>query len=84
MTRKLRIRVGASVELEARWDVPEDPDHAIVLCHPHPLHRGTMNVPLLDAITSNLVERNVAVLRFNFRGVGRSTDRRCCRSRGAG
>jgi alpha/beta superfamily hydrolase len=49
------------------------PERGVVLCHPHPLHRGTMRVPLLDAITSNLVERNVAVLRFNFRGVGRST-----------
>ncbi len=32
-----------------------------------------MNVPLLEAITSDLNARNVAVLRFNFRGVGRST-----------
>jgi alpha/beta superfamily hydrolase len=32
-----------------------------------------MRVPLFEAITSNLVDRNVAVLRFNFRGVGRST-----------
>jgi alpha/beta superfamily hydrolase len=32
-----------------------------------------MNVPLFEAITTDLVERRVAVLRFNFRGVGRST-----------
>ncbi len=32
-----------------------------------------MNVPLLEAITSDLVSRSVAVLRFNFRSVGRST-----------
>lgn len=32
-----------------------------------------MNVPLLEAITGDLVQRSVAVLRFNFRGVGRST-----------
>jgi alpha/beta superfamily hydrolase len=73
VNEKFRIRVGASVELEARWDVPESPDYAIVLCHPHPLHRGTMRVPLLDAVSSSLTERDVAVLRFNFRGVGRST-----------
>jgi alpha/beta superfamily hydrolase len=32
-----------------------------------------MNVPLLETITSDLIGRSVAVLRFNFRGVGRST-----------
>lgn len=32
-----------------------------------------MNVPLFEAVTADLLRRNVAVLRFNFRGVGRST-----------
>lgn len=32
-----------------------------------------MTVPLLEAITRHLVTRSAAVLRFNFRGVGRST-----------
>lgn len=32
-----------------------------------------MDVPLLAAITADLLTRSVAVLRFNFRGVGRST-----------
>ena len=73
MTESVRIRVGASVDLEARWDVPEAPDRSIVLCHPHPLHRGTMRVPLFEEVTASLLERGVAVLRFNFRGVGRSS-----------
>ncbi len=73
MNRPTTIRVGASVELEARWDVPDQPERGVVLCHPHPLHRGSMHVPLFDAITSDLLGRSVAVLRFNFRGVGRST-----------
>ncbi len=67
------IRVSSSVELEARWDLPDTPERGVVLCHPHPLHRGTMSVPLLEAITADLLLRSVAVLRFNFRGVGRST-----------
>ncbi len=67
------IRVSSSVELEARWDLPAKAERGVVLCHPHPLHRGTMNVPLLEAITADLLTRSVAVLRFNFRGVGRST-----------
>lgn len=32
-----------------------------------------MTVPLLEAITTGLVTEDFAVLRFNFRGVGRST-----------
>jgi alpha/beta superfamily hydrolase len=32
-----------------------------------------MHVPMLDAVAAHLVDRGVAVLRFNFRGVGRST-----------
>lgn len=73
MNESVRIRVSASVELEARWDVPEQAGRVVVLCHPHPLHRGTMKVPLFEEISSDLMERGVAVLRFNFRGVGRST-----------
>jgi len=68
-----QIRVSATVELEARWDLPDSPTAGVVLCHPHPLRRGTMTVPLLDSITSFLVSWSTAVLRFNFRGVGRST-----------
>jgi len=67
------IRVSSSVELEARWDLPATVQRGVVLCHPHPLHRGTMDVPLLAAITADLLTRSVVVLRFNFRGVGRST-----------
>lgn len=67
------IRVSSSVKLEAHWDLPETINRGVVLCHPHPLHRGTMNVPLLEAVTADLVARSVAVLRFNFRGVARST-----------
>lgn len=73
MTGHPTIRVSASVELEARWDIPESPERGVVLCHPHPLHRGTMHVPLFEAVSTALLARRVAVLRFNFRGVGRST-----------
>lgn len=72
-TTRSRIRVSATVELEARWDLADSPTAGVVLCHPHPLHRGTMTVPLLESITSYLVSWSAAVLRFNFRGVGRST-----------
>lgn len=61
------------VTLEARWDVPDDPHFVAVLCHPHPLQRGTMTAPLMEAVARSLCMRGFAVLRFNFRGVGAST-----------
>ena len=61
--------------LEGRWDGPEDPDSAVVLCHPHPQHGGTMDVPLIGAVARTLAAGGCAVLRFNFRGVGASTGR---------
>ena len=43
-----------------------------VLCHPHSLYGGSMEVPLVVAIAEELAQRGVVALRFNFRGVGRS------------
>lgn len=61
------------VSLEARWDVPAGPRAVAVLCHPHPLYGGTMEVPLLRTVTARLAAAGCTVLRFNFRGVGAST-----------
>jgi alpha/beta superfamily hydrolase len=46
---------------------------AIVLCHPHPQHGGTMRAPMLGAIAKHAVSEGFDVVRFNFRGVGAST-----------
>jgi uncharacterized protein len=43
-----------------------------LLLHPHPLHGGTMNNKLVYTLYQVFVERGFSVLRFNFRGVGRS------------
>jgi alpha/beta superfamily hydrolase len=67
------IVVDDTVALEARWDIPEDPGRVTVFCHPHPMQRGTMTAPLMNAVTGHLVAAGFAVLRFNFRGVGGST-----------
>lgn len=60
------------LRLEALWDQPSDPRAAILLCHPHPLHGGTMRAPLMEGLTTRLLHHGIAVLRFNFRGVGSS------------
>lgn len=44
---------------------------AAVLCHPQPA-TSTMDDPLLLALEARLVEADLSVLRFNFRGVAAS------------
>lgn len=44
-----------------------------VVCHPHPKGGGTMNNNVVYRVAKALEERGSHVLRFNFRGVGRST-----------
>ena len=45
-----------------------------VVLHPHPLHGGTMNNRIVYDIYHMFVKRGFSVLRFNFRGVGRSQE----------
>ncbi len=52
---------------------PETPRMAAVVCHPHPQFGGTMHNKVVFRITQALVDLGMPVLRFNFRGVGRST-----------
>lgn len=46
-----------------------------LLLHPHPLHGGTMNNKVVYTLYQSFVRRGFSVLRFNFRGVGRSQGR---------
>ena len=62
-------------QLEAILKEPAAPVAAAVVCHPHPLGGGTMNNNVVYRAAKALGEAGVAVLRFNFRGVGASTGR---------
>jgi uncharacterized protein len=46
-----------------------------IILHPHPQFGGTMNNPLVYHLYYTFANRGFAVLRFNFRGVGRSQGR---------
>jgi alpha/beta superfamily hydrolase len=46
-----------------------EPRAAAVVCHPHPLHGGTMHNNVVFRIARGLRSAGLAVLRFNFRGV---------------
>jgi alpha/beta superfamily hydrolase len=43
-----------------------------IVCHPHPLFGGTMHNKVVYRIAKAFLKADFAVLRFNFRGVGRS------------
>lgn len=65
---------GPAGELEAQLDEPRDgaPIGAAVVCHPHPLHGGTMQNKVAHTLARALTNCGLAALRFNFRGVGES------------
>lgn len=64
---------GPAGRLEARYHHNSEADSPIaILLHPHPQFGGTMNNPLIYHMYYAFVERGFSVLRFNFRGVGRS------------
>ncbi|HTW38077.1 MAG TPA: alpha/beta hydrolase [Steroidobacteraceae bacterium] len=46
-----------------------------VVCHPHPLHGGTLANKVVTTLARALHELGVPTLRFNFRGVGASEGR---------
>lgn len=69
LTAKDGVRLEASVALPSEHGPVT---RLAILCHPHPLYGGTMDNAVLAAIEQALVSRDMAVLRFNFRGVGRS------------
>ncbi len=68
----LRGPVGV---LECATDVPEKADErpaTIIICHPHPLHSGTMHNKVVTILERSMRELGLRTVRFNFRGVGDS------------
>lgn len=67
------IFAGPEGRLEGRYQrgQGENPPLALVL-HPHPLFGGTMNNRACYELYNMFLRRGFSVLRFNFRGVGRS------------
>jgi alpha/beta superfamily hydrolase len=65
---------GPAGVLEALLEEPEGapPRHAALLCHPHPLYGGTMHNKVVYRLARGMRAAGMVVLRFNFRGVGRS------------
>ena len=64
---------GPAGRLEALYEWPENSSFAAVVCHPHPLHGGTMNNHATYRLARAVRGQGGVALRFNFRGVGRSS-----------
>lgn len=47
-------------------------DLIVVVCHPHPMHGGTMDNKVVTTLMRTYRDLGIHVLRFNFRGVGKS------------
>lgn len=61
---RLEVVVDAPPESEARG--------VAVICHPHPLHGGTMDNKVVQTLARAFLQLGYRAVRFNFRGVGAS------------
>jgi uncharacterized protein len=67
------IFTGPSGRLEGRFQPAKQKNGPIaIVLHPHPQFGGTMNNQVVYQLFYMFTKRGFAVLRFNFRGVGRS------------
>src|SRR5215204_930555 len=64
---------GPEGRIEGRYHHNENKNSPVALVlHPHPLYGGTMNNKIVYRLHQGFINQGFSVLRFNFRGVGRS------------
>jgi hypothetical protein len=65
---------GPAGLIECAVDAPavEPPRGVAVVCHPHPLHGGTMDNKVVQTLARAFVQLGYTSVRFNFRGIGAS------------
>jgi uncharacterized protein len=69
------VIAGPAGALEAVVEDPAPgsvPRAFLVVCHPHPLHGGTMGNKVVTTLARAAHAQGIPSLRFNFRGVGAS------------
>lgn len=69
-----RVSIAGPVgAIECAVDEPHTaPLGVAVVCHPHPLHGGTMDNKVAQTLARAFVQLGYRAVRFNFRGVGGS------------
>ena len=64
---------GSSGRIEGRYFKNQKEGSTIaVILHPHPQYGGTMNNRIVQETYNIFVKNGFSVLKFNFRGVGKS------------
>ncbi len=64
---------GEAGRLQVLVDLPAVPPQALaVICHPHPLHGGSLTNKVVHQLARTFNQLNALSVRFNFRGVGES------------
>lgn len=66
---------GPAGKIECVTDVPEPGEQrpaTAIICHPHPVHGGTMHNKVVTIIERSLRELGLRTIRFNVRGAGES------------
>jgi len=64
---------GLALEAKLAYaDWIDTPAEAVLLCPPHPFLGGDMDNNVLAALSAALATKGLAVLRFNYRGIGAS------------
>lgn len=64
---------GPAGDLEILVTRAENASAVAVICHPHPLHGGTMHNKVVSTLMRAARDQGASTIRFNFRGVGKST-----------
>jgi alpha/beta superfamily hydrolase len=71
-TEKLSV-AGPAGTIEVAVDRPAEAAIGVaVVCHPHPVHGGTMDNKVVQTLARAFLQLGYRVVRFNFRGVGSS------------
>ncbi|MCL0043346.1 alpha/beta hydrolase [Dehalococcoidia bacterium] len=63
---------GFSLEGELLLPLSDSHCSGVVICHPHPQYGGDMHNNVVQTVRNSLIQKGIAVLTFNFRGVGNS------------
>lgn len=67
---------GTAGTIECALDAPADESVGVaVICHPHPVHGGTMDNKVVITLARAFLQIGFRTVRFNFRGVGGSQGR---------
>jgi alpha/beta superfamily hydrolase len=68
-----QLVAGPAGQIECAIDAPAGELRGVaVVCHPHPLHGGTLDNKVAQTLARAFVQIGCRAVRFNFRGVGAS------------